>query len=485
MTLDTLTRASAEVKHARLKSSLAQSRAEFRDRFRQDAELFRTLPSPASFPLSPISHPSLPRPSTPLLGEDLVRSERLNQCCKRVRIWRRQTTNPLLVYKQQQLTKNGGVSVAAAIKGSSTTAADHRMHLSLLMTTIVDIYEQKVAAEASNTSGSLMMQGSGESFPEFAIKYIATRAPSRRGAVEQINSVVGMLLQRSSHPRVRTFASLCGVDDKYNPPEKLRAFLHMLESVHRLKVAFNNSASAGTGGGSKPSPDDSSSLSEVVFYNLGVPLTVAHRVITELFEEEYYWNFRFWNSHFQELKLNYTWPPNARCELEEKALALTAVTRNAALNAAKKIDGDAFLELLLETWTQRAKLLADMLEAATDSEEAKSAALLVQKQVTQDARGHIAPLSPEELHFFDELVDEFWNAEVPWTASAPIQRRVDGVCRGLRSIDEVAKLYRKYVAELDESRKVWLWAKWPWDVDWEWGLLVVKDSPSTEATSTT
>jgi hypothetical protein len=472
----------------KLKGSLALSCNEFRERFKQDAELFRTLPSSSSLPVtggiprSPIaSHKSPSPPSTLLLlGEDLVRTERLAQCCKRVRIWRRQTTNPLLSFKHQQLARSiTGVGTSSST--SLTPATDHRMHLSLLMTMIVDIYEQKMAFEVGAAAVLLPVGGLAESFPEFVVKWLSTRASTRRAALEQVHAMVAILLQPSTHARVRAFASLCGVDDSYNPPEKVRAFLHMIESIHRLKVsatmASSLSAGIGSAGGSAVAvrPEDASSLGEVVFYNLGVTLAVAHKVIAELFDEEYNWNFRFWHSHFQELKVHYAWPPSAKLELEEKAVHLTTVTRSAVLNTAKKIDTDAFLELLLDTWTQRAKQLCDMLEGATNDEERKGAQALAHKQAVQDARGHIAPLCDAERRVFDELVDEFWNAEVPWATDVKIQRRMHAAAsETTRSVDEMASLYRKHMTELEDDKKVWAWSQWAWDPEWEWGLLEIR-----------
>lgn len=43
MTLDTLTRAQAEVSHVRLKNSLVQTSQTFREHFRAEKELFRTI----------------------------------------------------------------------------------------------------------------------------------------------------------------------------------------------------------------------------------------------------------------------------------------------------------------------------------------------------------------------------------------------------------------------------------------------------------
>ncbi|KAJ0404841.1 hypothetical protein P43SY_007923 [Pythium insidiosum] len=465
MTLDTLTRASAEHKHQQLKNSLAQSRAEVRQRFRQDAELFRSLPT------SPIATASASGPSGGALpgAEDLVRAERLAQCCKRVHLWRRQTVNPLLQFKQQQLQPHFTLSGKG---GAGLKAADLRLHVSLLLTMIVDIYEQKMASEVGGIGAAVAFSGGiSESFPEFVVKFVTAKSSSRRAATEQIHALIATISQPSSHARVRVFASLCGLKpDVFHPPETIQAFLHIVESVHRHKVSHAGNVRL-----------EDTTVADVVFYNIGIPQSIVKAVISELFLEEYHWNFRFWHAHFHELKLDYQWPPRAREELEEKALGLATATRNGALSGARKIDADLFLELLLETWTQRAKELADRLERATDDEERRSAAVLQHKQAIQDARGVVKPVSPAELQLFEELVDEYWNAEVPWT-STKLQRRLAHVTKS-RPLNELAALYDEHLRSLDDSKRVWDWSKWQWDVDWEWGALLVRDD-ATEPTST-
>ncbi|GLD92882.1 hypothetical protein PINS_up001461 [Pythium insidiosum] len=494
MTLDTLTRANAELKHQQLKNSLAQSRAEVRQRFRQDNELFRSLPT------SPIAttgngNGSSNSSATQLLpgAEDLVRAERLSQCVKRVHLWRRQTVNPLLQFKQQQQqphftlgSKAGGggggssgsnssSSGSSSINNGGIKAADLRLHVSLLLTMIVDVYEQKMASEVGGLGPGLSAQHGGgisESFPEFVVKFVTAKSSSRRVATEQIHALIATISQPSSHARVRVFAALCGLraPEVFTPPETIGAFLHMVESVHRHKVQH--------AGGSVRLED--TTVADVVFFNIGIPQSVVKAVITELFLEEFHWNFRFWHAHFRELKLDYQWPPRAREELEEKALALAAASRNATtVSSARKIDADLFLELLLETWTQRARELADRLERATEDEERRSAAVLQHKQAIQDARGVVRPLSAAERQLFAELIDEFWNADVPWT-SAKLQRRIAHVSKG-RPLNELATLYHEHLQSLGESERVWDWTKWPWDVDWEWGAMVVRDDTASAA----
>ncbi|KAF1329087.1 hypothetical protein FI667_g6149, partial [Globisporangium splendens] len=117
ITLDNLTRAQAESKHLKLKNSLVQASAEFREQFKDEHTLFRSLPD---------------RPPSRSL---LMRLERINQCCKRVRVWRRQLANPLVQYRNQLLF--GG-------KPGTTKKNDRRMHITLLMSLTADVYAQRM-----------------------------------------------------------------------------------------------------------------------------------------------------------------------------------------------------------------------------------------------------------------------------------------------------------------------------------------------------
>ncbi|KAL3667524.1 hypothetical protein V7S43_007743 [Phytophthora oleae] len=495
MTLDTLTRVQAEVSHVRLKNSLAQTSETFREHFRSEQGLFRTIPAsnaaavgprPASRFGSPSKSPSKPLGTTMIaLGqeEDIVRLERLNQCCKRVRIWRWQVTNPLLQYKQQQHA--GGKGPGGASNNMVTSKKpERRIHHSLLMALIVDMYEQRIFSEiegastvdTSVDSGATTGYSSGgtsfqESFPEFVVRFLSQRSSNRRLAVDQLHSIVSTVLHSASnHARVRVFASLCGIDDKFNPPEKIKVFLHILENLYRSKVA----ASVGASGASTARIEDivaAVPLADVVFHNVGIAQNVAQEVIGDLFRDNFYWNFRFWIAPCTELSVDCTWPLGVCEELQERALTLATASRNTLLNSNRKIDGDAFLELLLDTWTARAKQLSALLETATDHEESAGSELLRSRQVVQESRMHHRPMSDEERQLFDQLIDEYWNAPVAWT-SAKVQGQIAALTPR-RSLAQLQQLYAAYVAELPPSRRLWEWSNWRWETEWEWGALVI------------
>ncbi|EEY53618.1 uncharacterized protein PITG_07304 [Phytophthora infestans T30-4] len=437
MTLDSLTRAQAEVSHVRLKNSLVQTSQTFRDHFRSEQELFRTIPD------SDI---------------DIVRLERLNQCCKRVRIWRRQVTNPLLQYKPQQ--SFGGKGGPGAALGSKITSKkpERRMHASLLMSMIVDMYEQRVLSE--------------ESFPEFVVRFLSQRSSNRRLALDQLHSTISTTLHTASnHARVRVFASLCGIDDKFNPPEKIKVFLHILENIYRSKVAASISAS-GANTARIEEVSASIPLADVVFHNVGIAQNVAQQVITDLFSDNFYWNFRFWIAPCTELSVDCSWPIGVCEELQERALTLATASRNTLLNTHRKIDGDAFLELLLDDWTARAKQLYALLETATDLEESAGHELLRARQLMQDSRMRHHPTLDEERQLFDQLIDEYWNAPVPWS-SANVQARI-AMLTAPRPLTQLQQLFAVYVAELPPCRRLWEWSNWRWETEWEWGALVLK-----------
>ncbi|GMF12161.1 unnamed protein product [Phytophthora lilii] len=494
MTLDTLTRAQAEENHVRLKNSLVQTSQTFRDHFRSEQELFRTIrvtdaTGVGSNPLNRLGAPikNSPKPlatvTVPTQDEDIVRLERLNQCCKRVRIWRRQVTNPLLQYKQQQNTGGKGGPGGVSSSLGTSKKPDRRMHATLLMAMIVDMYEQRIFSEvegASSVDASLDGATIGctaggtsfqESFPEFVVRFLSQRASNRRLVVDQLHSTVSTVLHSASnHARVRVFGSLCGIDDRFNPPEKIKVFLHILENLYRSKVA----ASIGASGASTARIEEISvsvPLADVVFHNVGIAQNVAQQVIGDLFRDNFYWNFRFWHVPCTELRVDSSWPVGVCEELQERALTLATASRNTLLNAHRKIDGDAFLELLLDAWTSRAKQLYGLLEAATDQEESMGTELLRSRQLTQESRMQHRPTTEEECRLFDQLIDEFWNAPVPWT-SVKVQARIAALVPR-RPMPQLQQLYAAYVAGLPPSRRWWEWSNWRWETEWEWGALVV------------
>ncbi|KAF4037988.1 hypothetical protein GN244_ATG09760 [Phytophthora infestans] len=490
MTLDSLTRAQAEVSHVRLKNSLVQTSQTFRDHFRSEQELFRTIPdsdivssaipttrfgTPAKSHFKPLKTAVV----TSALEEDIVRLERLNQCCKRVRIWRRQVTNPLLQYKPQQ--SFGGKGGPGAALGSKITSKkpERRMHASLLMSMIVDMYEQRVLSEVDGTAfvdSSLDATGGSssfqESFPEFVVRFLSQRSSNRRLALDQLHSTISTTLHTASnHARVRVFASLCGIDDKFNPPEKIKVFLHILENIYRSKVAASISAS-GANTARIEEVSASIPLADVVFHNVGIAQNVAQQVITDLFSDNFYWNFRFWIAPCTELSVDCSWPIGVCEELQERALTLATASRNTLLNTHRKIDGDAFLELLLDDWTARAKQLYALLETATDLEESAGHELLRARQLMQDSRMRHHPTLDEERQLFDQLIDEYWNAPVPWS-SANVQARI-AMLTAPRPLTQLQQLFAVYVAELPPCRRLWEWSNWRWETEWEWGALVLK-----------
>ncbi|KAG7389913.1 hypothetical protein PHYPSEUDO_009171 [Phytophthora pseudosyringae] len=497
MTLDTLTRAQAEVSHVRLKNSLIQTAQTFREHFCSEQELFRTTTAQGvgPHPTTRLGTPNRNSPKplattvvTPGLEEDIVRLERLNQCCKRVRIWRRQVTNPLLQYKQQQ--NAGGKGGPGGPSGSMITSKkpERRMHASLLMSMIVDMYEQRIFSEVEGATsidtsidgatGGCSASGASfqESFPEFVVRFLSQRSSNRRLAVDQLHSTISTVLHTASnHARVRVFASMCGIDDKFNPPEKIKVFLHILENLYRSKVA----ASIGASGANTARIEEvaaSLPLADVVFHNVGIAQNVAQQVISDLFRDNFYWNFRFWLVPSTELRVDCSWPACVCEELQERTLTLTTASRNTLLNANRKIDGDAFLELLLDAWTARAKELYALLETATDHEESAGSELLRSRQVIQDTRMQHRPISDEERQFFDQLIDEYWNAPVSWS-SAKVQARIAALV-SRRPLTQLQQLYAAYIAELPPSRRLWEWSNWRWETEWEWGALVLPVAPA-------
>lgn len=214
---------------------------------------------------------------------------------------------------------------------------------------------------------------------------------------------------------------------------------------------------------------------DVVFHHAGITQHAAQKVIAELFREDFYWNLRFWHAPSRELGVNYDWPPGASEELQARAVALAASSRNTLLNATRKIDTDAFLELLVFTWTQRAREVHALVDAATDKEERDGTSALLRREQEQLSRSQHRPVTDKEREVFAQLVDEFWNAPVPWS-SARIQSRLAQAAdpdAPRRPPDEVRELYATHVAALGADLRPWDWQSWRWDADWDWGALVL------------
>ncbi|KAG2530395.1 hypothetical protein JM16_001603 [Phytophthora kernoviae] len=166
------------------------------------------------------------------------------------------------------------------------------MHVTLLMAMIVDMYEQRVFSEVEGAgfgdnalggaTGGLTLSGSSfqESFPEFVVRFVSQRSSIRRQAVDQLHSTVATVLYASANNvRVRVFASLCGVDEKFNPPEKIKVFLHILANLYRCKMV----SSVGATGASTARIEEISTtapLADVIFHNVGLTQNVAQQVIT-------------------------------------------------------------------------------------------------------------------------------------------------------------------------------------------------------------
>jgi hypothetical protein len=441
MTLDDITRRQAEEKHQQLKNSLFEANAAFIQRFQADADFFRSIP-PTNFGA---------------LTQDLVRAEQISQCCKRVRIWRKQLFNPLLAYKSQS-------------QGKGSKKNDRRIHISILMSMIIDIYEQRLAIELDETRS----QNAEETFSDFVIKFVSSKLPNRRSAIDQLYAVVSTLQLAPTHPRVRVFMSLCGLDEMYNPPEKIHAFLQILNRLHRCKV-FLAHVNSTTIPGAAIRTEEISSMTSMIFHNIGIPQNGVKMLIQDLFDHDYYWNFRFWESHCEELGIAWKWPADAPQDVFDNALKSGQASRTVALNNAstRKIDGDQLLDLLVKTWCNRASELYHLLEQATEAEEERNLKTLDRTRAIQESQQQISPLTEPERAIFRQLFSEYCDSsEIPWTHPKVLKKLAS--IQNTRKIPELQQVYETYRIEMEQGENQWKWHTWRWESEWEWGTIIVK-----------
>ncbi|OQR86229.1 hypothetical protein ACHHYP_10819 [Achlya hypogyna] len=366
-----------------------------------------------------------------------VRREQMRYSCQRVRSWRAPVPNPLLQYKAQP-------------ESVSSKKKERRVHLTVLLAAILEAYEMCITHFADVLSK--------ESFPEYVANTIVQKAPGRKHGLEQLQATIASMLHTTTHPRVRAFASLCGISDAFNPPEKITLFLRTIERMYRLKAT---DAAKGLA-----TYDDVSSVASVVFNSIGFGQAAARRVVRDLFHEpDPYWVFEYLGPICDELHVDRTWPTHAEAELLEQVNRLSSSVRNAS--GMRKVDGDAFLELILTTWNARAAKLYDDLDAACDAEEDGNALALAETAEQCRRRANIAPATADETVVFAALLDEYWLADVPW---AELPEALAAWTRPLRDVQRLYAAFRK--TRVGVAPRPWDWEAWTWEADWDWGGLV-------------
>ncbi|KDO26304.1 hypothetical protein SPRG_08378 [Saprolegnia parasitica CBS 223.65] len=372
----------------------------------------------------------------------------MRQSCKRVRTWRAAVVNPLLQHKARPESALG------------KKTKERRVHLTALLSSILEAYETCVVHYAE-TLGK-------ESFPEYYANAILQRATSRKHGLELLEATIASLVHTTTHPRIRCFANLLGVtENPFNPKEKTTLFLRLIERMYRLKT---NDAAKGLA-----TYDDVASVACVVFHNIGFGQAAARRVVRDLFHEpDPYWTFEYLAPTCVELTVERGWPAGAESDLLEQVSRLGSSMRNA--NGTRKVDGDAFLELILSAWNHRAQQLYLDLDNACDKEEANLAAAIDATRQQCYDRANIAPATAAEEAIFHDVLAAHWLADVDLNAVGHEWHRP------LRDIQRLYASYRDTQAA-QSGKKAWDWEAWRWEADWDWGGLIasVKNHRDHEA----
>ncbi|EQC37593.1 hypothetical protein SDRG_05189 [Saprolegnia diclina VS20] len=365
-----------------------------------------------------------------------ARRDQMRQSCKRVRTWRAAVVNPLLQHKTRPES------------GVGKKTKERRVHIAVLLSSILEAYETCVVHYAE-TIGK-------ESFAEYYANAILQRSTSRKHGLELLQATIASLVHTTTHPRIRCFANLVGVTDPFNPKEKTTLFLRVIERMYRLKT---NDAAKGLA-----TYDDIASVACVVFHSIGFGQAAARRVVRDLFHEpDPYWTFEYLAPTCAELQVERGWPAGAEADLLEQVSRLSSSMRNA--NGTRKVDGDAFLELILGAWNHQAQQLYLDLDRACNMEEATLAAAIDATRQQCYDRANIPPATADEEAIFHQLLSRHWLADVD----------LNGVGHAWhRPLRDVQRLYASYreTQAAHSGKKPWDWEAWRWEADWDWGGLI-------------
>ncbi|RHY83574.1 hypothetical protein DYB37_004240 [Aphanomyces astaci] len=388
-------------------------------------------------------------------GFEVARQQKLKHCCSRVRVWRKNAANPLVAFKVQADMASSNITTMSQKK-------ERRLHVAVLLNVILDAYEQCISRYDDTlaieslpeyVANTIMQKANGRYvYHEWDGSMVSIVQPPSKNGVDQVQATIASMLHATTHPRVRAFTNLCGLqtDNTFNPPEKTIMFLRCVEKIYRvkLKAVAEWSENGGT------------SIASVVFHNIGLAQAAAKAVVHELFNEpDPYWTFQY---------------------LEPTCDELHVSKQSSSSRGMRKIDCDLFLELLLQTWNRRAMQLYLELDAACDAEQAHSAAQ-VRSALTKCAMDkQLVPLQPFERAGFHRLVDEFWLAEVPWHDPSVVNEYLGGCTR---PVQDIQAMYHAFRDECSPSLpSTWAWEAWPWEFEWDWGGLEAAApaaSPST------
>nr|CCA14480.1 conserved hypothetical protein [Albugo laibachii Nc14] len=311
-----------------------------------------------------ITQQTLSEPHALNEGEGVTSTQhKLPHSFQRVRVWKCVVFNPIA--RAATLTTNDS---------KSNDKSFRKMHVSELMNIVQKVFEDRWIFEVHSESSAKSIEDASQivsknSNEEIFFKLILTHL-SQSSNAKPVSDQIAQLLAAVKHgmgkySRIQTFASLLGVEKPsaidFNPPEKIKILIHLMDRLYRLSNYFLNKKSK--------DPHSKSSLKREhttdFLTSRNLPPALIEILLEQLFYEDYYWNFRFWHSHCCELSISYAWPKDSKSKLSEKILT-SLVIENAT--STEKFDGDWLLNTLLNEWNQRSRQIYRMLEVAADEE---------------------------------------------------------------------------------------------------------------------
>ena len=177
------------------------------------------------------------------------------------------------------------------------------------------------------------------------------------------------------------------------------------------------------------------------------------------------WRFDYLAESCTELKVDRSWPASSSAELLEKAEGPKTAGRNQRFMYA-----DDFFELIINTWVDRGKKIYAALSAATEKEEAEAYKML-HLHVSTGSSGDKQPLTSNEIRFFHELMNEYWNAPIPW---ATFFNNRNSAFSENRTQEEITRLYSEFIKGYEKNNSIpWAWEDWDWKMEWDWGGILL------------
>ena len=341
---------------------------------------------------------------------------------------------------------------------------ERRIHVSALLVMIVDIYEIMLT---SSDISSLYTLTRVESLPEIVLKYLAQKEFARRAVINRMNGLVSSVVHIAPlNTRIRTFAKLCGVlpEMTFNPPEMVLLFLRIVKKMQLIKRTTVGTSSV------------DASIVNLVFHHIGITRLAATLTLQDVFLNDPIWNFEYLKGHCLELRVNRKWD----VKIMDHLLEHFEGPREHKNAHRITIDGDDFIEKLLDTWTERAQVLYADLSKAAASELVVAAEYLEGALVADQYPDATIPCTPTEHALVHKLVDEYWIAPIPWHKVLVTEK---GWYPG-RTVETLEEIRQGIIAErllvAPNGATDWMWETWEWNDNWEWSPILILEEEEEE-----